>query len=165
MLLRRPGRSLSSMLGTVLHVLSDLEADGCVLPLLTCNLASPWSPRVYATDASGGARGGYGVTRRWWDPVDAAATRSCAERCRFSAEEFISARRPALDELELEAEKASWLGVEDVHEENHVGLHPSLVGDMWESFQTMPDDRAVFENVPPTILQRKSAWCVLTGRV
>ena len=29
-----------------------------LLPLLTCNLVSPWSPWVYATGASGGAHGG-----------------------------------------------------------------------------------------------------------
>ena len=29
----------------------------------------------------------------------------------------------------------------------------------------MPDDRAVFENVPSTILQPKSARCVLLGGV
>ena len=56
------------------------------LPLLNCDLASPWSLWVYAADASGGARGGYGVTRRWCDPEDVAAAGSCAERWRFSAE-------------------------------------------------------------------------------
>ena len=35
-----------------------------LLPLFTCNLVSPWSPWVYAAVASGGVRGGYGVTRR-----------------------------------------------------------------------------------------------------
>ena len=96
--------------------------------------------------------GSYGVTRRWCDPVDAAAAGSCAERWRFSAEEFISARRSALVEDERKVQKASWLG--------RVDLHPSLVGDMQEDFHTMPDDRAVFENVPSTILQPKSAWCL-----
>ena len=34
---------------------------------------------------------------------------------------------------------------------------------MQESFQSMPFDRIVFENVPSIILQPKSAWCVLFG--
>ena len=136
-----------------------------LLPLLTCNLASPWSPWVYATDASGGARGSYGVTRRWCDPVDAAATGSCAERWRLSAEEFINARRSALVELEPEAQKASWLGVEDIREASRVDLHPSLNGDTREGFHAVPDDRAVFEHVPSATLQPKSAWCVLFGGV
>ena len=55
------------------------------------------------------------------------------------------------------AKKASWLGVKDIHEVNRVDLHPSLVGDMQENFQAMSDDRAVFENVPSTVLQPKSA--------
>ena len=39
----------------------------------------------------------------------------------------------------------------------------SLVGGMQETFQSMPFDRAVFENVPSITLQPKSAWCVLFG--
>ena len=77
-------------------------------------------------------------------------------RWRFSAEEIISARRSALVEHE-QCKKASWLGVKDIHEVNLVDLHPSLVGDMQENFQAMSDDRAVFENVPSTVLQPKSA--------
>ena len=111
-----------------------------------------------------GAHGGYGVTRRWCDPVDTAAAGSCTERWRSSAEEFISARRSALGEHERKVQKASWLGVEDTHEICRVDLHSSLVGDAQEEFHAMPDDRAVFENVPSTILQPKSAWCVLFGR-
>ena len=131
---------LSSMLGVVLHVLSDPEADGCgpwspkssdgsrhrcrsslaTLPVLL----SPW---VSATDASGGAREGCGVTRRWCDPVDAAAAGSCAERWRFSEEEFISARRSVLVEHEQKVQKATWLGVEDIHGESRVDLHPPLL--------------------------------------
>ena len=94
-----------------------------LLPLLTCNLASSWSQWVYAKDASDGARGGCSVARRWCDPVDAAATGSCTERWRFSAEEFISARRSALVELVLEAQKASWLGAEDIREASRVVQH------------------------------------------
>ena len=94
-----------------------------LLPLLTCNLASPWSPRVYGKDASGGAREGYGVTRRKCDPETVAAAGSCAERCRFSAEEFISARRSVLIENERKAQKAAWIGVVDVHEDN--GIDPA----------------------------------------
>ena len=71
-----------------------------MLQLFTCNFASPWSLWVHAADASGGARVGYGVTRRWCDPVDATAAGSCAERWRFSVEEIISARRSALVEHE-----------------------------------------------------------------
>ena len=99
--------------------------------LLTCNLGSPW---VYATDASGGARGGYGLARRLCDSETVAAAGSCAERWRFSAAEFISAWRSVLVENERNVPKASWLGVENVHEENRVDLHPSLVGGMQESF-------------------------------
>ena len=70
------------------------------------------------------------LTRRWCDPVDVAAAGSCAERWRFSAEEFISARRSALGEHERKVQRASRLGVEDTHEICRVDLHPSLVGDM-----------------------------------
>ena len=45
-----------------------ISMDSSFLPLFTCNLASPWSPWVCATDASGGARGGYGGTRPLCDP-------------------------------------------------------------------------------------------------
>ena len=141
---------------------SGIQVDRVIASTLdVCNLATPWSP-VYATDASGRAQGGNGVTRRWCDPGDAAATGSCAERWGFLAEEFNSARRSALVELDLEAQKASWLGVEDIWEAGCVDLHPSLAGDMRESFHTTP---VVFENVPSTILQPKSAWCVLFGGV
>ena len=92
-----------------------------------------------------------------------AAAGSCAERWRFSAEEFISARRSVLIANEWKAQKAAWFGVVDVHEANRVDLHPSLAGSRQESFQSMPCDRAVFENVPSITLQPKSAWCVLFG--
>ena len=62
-------------------------------------------------------------------------------------------------------QKASWLGVEDIHEVCRVDLHTSLFGDMRENFHATPDDRAVFEIVPSSILQPKSAWCVLFGGV
>ena len=81
----------------------ELRSIASLLPLLTCNLASPWSPWVYATDASGGARGGYGVTRRKGDPETVAAAGSCAGRWRFSAEEFICAWRSVLIENERKA--------------------------------------------------------------
>ena len=63
------------------------------------------------------------------DSETVAAASSCAERWRFSVEEFISTQS-ALVELEREAQKASWLGVEDMREASRVALHPSLVGDM-----------------------------------
>ena len=53
----------------------------------------------------------------------------------------------------------------DGHEDNRIDLHPSLAGSVQESVQSMPCDRAVFENVPSIILQPKSAWCVLFGGV
>ena len=62
-------------------------------------------------------------------------------------------------------QKASWLGVEDINEVCRVDLHTSLVGDTRENFHAMPDGRAVFENVPSTTLQPKSAWGVLFGGV
>ena len=80
-------------------------------------------------------------------------------------EEFIGARRSVLVENERKVQKATWLGVEDIHGESRVDLHPSLVGDMQERCQSMPGDRAVFENVPSTMLQPNSAWCVLSGGV
>ena len=101
-------------------------------------------------------RGGYGVTRRKSDPETVAAAGSCVERWWFSAEEFLSARRSVLIEIERESQVAAWLGVVDVHEDDRV-VHPSLAGGMQESFQSMPCDRAVFENVPSIILQPKSA--------
>ena len=67
--------------------------------------------------------------------------------------------------VERKAHKAIWLGVGDVHEENRVDLHHSLVGGMHESFQSMPLDRAAFENVPSTIVRPNSAWNVLSGGV
>ena len=72
-----------------------------LLPLGNCNLTSPWSPWVYATDESGGARGGNGVTRRWCVPGDVSPAGRCAEWWRFSAEESISARRSVLVDSEL----------------------------------------------------------------
>ena len=90
---------------------------------------------------------------------------AAVQRRWFSAEELINARRSGLVELELEVQKASWLGVEDIREASRVDLHPFLVRDMREGFHVMPDGRAVFENVPPTIPQPKSAWCVLFGGV
>ena len=130
-----------------------------LLPLLTCNLASPWSPWVYATDASGGALRGYGVARRKCDPESVAAAVSCAERWRFSAEEFISAQRSVLIENERKAQKAAWLVVVNSYMNVLTCILPC-----WEharELQTMPGDRAVFENGPSIILQPKSVWCVL----
>ena len=57
---------------------------------------------------------------------DVAVAGSCAERWKFSAEEFITARRSMLVVSERKAHKALWLGIEDVHEENRVDVHPSL---------------------------------------
>ena len=71
-------------------VAQEFRGIASLLPLINYDLASPWSQWVYATDASDGARGGCGVTRRWCDPEDVAAAGSCAERWRFSAEEFCS---------------------------------------------------------------------------
>ena len=84
--LRRPALSLINARPAVAQ---EFRWIASLLPLLTCNLASPWSVWVYATDASGGAPGGCGVTRRECDSETVAAAGSCAERWRFSAEEFI----------------------------------------------------------------------------
>ena len=59
-------------------------------------------------------------------------------------------------------QKAGWLGVEGTHEICRVDLHPSLVGDTQAKFHAMPDGHAVFENVPSSMLQSMSAWCVLS---
>ena len=58
------------------------------------------------------------ATRRKSDSETVAAAGSCAERWRFSAQECISARRSVLVENERKTQKATWLGVKDVHEEN-----------------------------------------------
>ena len=91
-------------------VTQELRWISSLLPLLSCNLASPWSPWVYATDASGGTHGGYEVTRRLCDPVHTTAAGSCAERRRFSAEEFISARRSAWASMSGKCRKPVGLG-------------------------------------------------------
>ena len=79
----------------------------CVVTAASHLQSGQSSPLVYATDASGGARGGYGVLRRKCDSGTVAAAGSCAERCSFSAEEFISARRSVLVENERKTHKAS----------------------------------------------------------
>ena len=55
-------------------------------------------------------------------------------------EVFISARRSVLVEHERKLHKARKLGVKDKDEVDRVDLHPSLVGDLQENFQTMSDD-------------------------
>ena len=62
-------------------------------------------------------------------------------------------------------QKASLLGVEGTHEICRVDLHPSLVGGVQAKVHAMPDGHAVFENVPSSVLQPKSAWCTLFGGV
>ena len=129
-----------------------------LLPLRNCNLTSPWSPWVCATDASGGARGGYGVTRRWCDPEDVAAVGRCAERWRFSAEEFVSARRSVLVDCERKAHKALWLGSEDVPKREIVlTCIPRLRVARKRCFQSMSLDCVAFENISSTILQPMSS--------
>ena len=57
----RFGRAFGPRSGRVWPaVAQEFKWIASFLPLLTCNLASPWSPWIHATDASGGARGGYG---------------------------------------------------------------------------------------------------------
>ena len=88
-----------------------------LLPLRTCNLVSPWSPWVYAADASGGAHGGYGVARCWCDPLDAAAAGSCAD--------FLLKSLSALDVRLSASMNGKCRKVEDIHEICRVDLHPS----------------------------------------
>ena len=62
---------------------------------------------------------------------------------------FLRKNLSALDDqlwsnMSGKVQKASWLGVEDIHEDCRVDLHSSLVGDMRDNFHAMPDDRAVF---------------------
>ena len=61
--------------------------------------------------------------------------------------------------------RALWLGVEDACESNRVDLHPTSVGSVQANFQSIPLDRAAFENIPSIILQPKSAWNILIGGV
>ena len=93
-LLRRPALSLVSARylfartfaprgGRVWPVVAqEFRWVAALLPLLDCSFASPWSPWVYATDASGRTRGGYGVTSRRCDLKDVAAAGQCVERWR-----------------------------------------------------------------------------------
>ncbi len=113
----------SSMEGIASRALSDHEAGGygpqsprnsaglrhycrfslAILPVLGRHGFTPRTPRS-------GARGGVGVTSRKCDPETVAAAGSCAERWRFSAEEFISTRRSVLIENERKLRKP--LGLE-----------------------------------------------------
>ena len=61
-----------------------------------------------------------------------------AERWRFFCGRVYQRSAIGVGRKERKVRKAIWLGVEDVHEEHHVGLHPSLVGSIQESFQSMP---------------------------
>ena len=111
---------LSSMLSFVLHAPLDPKR-----PVTACRWARIPMDRViaatslailpvrgrcvYATDISGGTHGRYLFTRRLCDPVDTATAGSCAERWRSSAEDFISARRSALGELNGKCRKPAGL--------------------------------------------------------
>ena len=103
----RPGIQVDRVIASAPHVqpCQSLGHHGSVLQM-------PRVERMGATESRVA-----GVTQR-----DAVATGRCAQWWRFSADEFISARPSALDELELEAQKASWLGVEDMREASSVDL-------------------------------------------
>ena len=122
-LLRRPALFLVNA-GISSRALSDPQAAGmarsrpgipldCVITasshLQSCQSLVSMGLRHGRTDASGGAREGYGVTRRKCDLETVAAAGNCAERWRFTAEEFISARRSVLIENERKSKsRLAW---------------------------------------------------------
>ena len=115
---------------------------------------------VYATDASGGTRGFYGVTRRRCDPVDVAAAGQCAERWKFLSGGFIRARRSIQLKCEQRACQALRLGIDEAHENSRVDLHPSLVESVQADFQLLLFGRGVFDNVPPFSTCLPGIFCV-----
>ena len=147
------------MLGIVVPVPLDIEADGCGLPSRKnsdrshhcCHLSLATLPALGRIDmlqmprvehmgaAESRAAGVLQRIRHWQAAV------------RNDGGFLIS-----FGKNERKAQKTSWLG----HEETRVDLHPSFVGGMQESFQSIPFDPTVFENVPSIILQPKSAWSV-----
>ena len=136
------------MPGIVLHVPSDLEAGGygpqsprnsvglrhycrfslAILPVLGRHVFMERMLLVGHEEAME-LRVANAILKRL--PQEAAVLNDV----RFSAEEFISARRSVLIENERKAQKAAWIGVVDVHEDYRIDLHPSLAGGMQESFQ------------------------------
>ena len=145
------------MLGIVLHVLSDTETGA--LHLQPLPVLGPRGSMLQMP--LGGSRGGYGVTRRWCDPVDASAAGSCAERWRFSAEEFISARRSVTVENERKVRKKP-VGLES---RTYTKLIVLTCIPPWLVTCRRIFSQCLMIALPSTILQPKSAWCVLFGGV
>ena len=166
----------SSMLGIVLHVPLDLEADGCGLP---------------SRKNSNGSRHCCRFSLATWPLVAVGlcyrcvgwntwGLRSYALLCAIqwtrqrqvavqNGGDFLLKSLSALDVLQRASMSGTCrkpAGLESrTHEICRVDLHPSLVGDMQEKFHAMPHDRAVFGNEPSSKHRPKSAWCVLFGGV
>ena len=164
---------LSSMLGIVLHVLSDFKADGCCLrSLRNSDRSRHYRHSSLATLPVLGRRGCLGsITwglRSHASLVGSSGCCSGRQLCR-AVEFFLRKKLSALDDQpgsNMSGKCTKPVGlVEDIHEACRVDFHPSLVGDMRDIFVSTPVDRAVFESVPSTIPQPKSAWCVLFGGV
>ena len=132
-------------------------------PLLNCSPVSAWSPWVYVTDASGGLRRGYGVTRRQCDLKDVADAGWCAERWRLLLRTLlepvvrfswrVKGRRPK--PFRLESKMLT----------NVVELTCTRL--WWEACKQTFSHFLSFAlpstNVPSLIVQPKSAWKILFG--
>ena len=81
-------------------VATELRQAASLLPLLFADSRRPWHGRIYASDAEGSNsrdHGGFGVCYRDVEPQAAAQAGRIADKWRYSCEEFVSARRHALD--------------------------------------------------------------------
>lgn len=146
-----------------------------LLPLLFADARRPWHPHLYAADASGRERvffGGFGVCRRRV-PVDTIRkVGQVNESWRFDADDFVAARRQALDEARQLAISNLMMGTPLA--ERVADPAPSLgevqVRELTEPLGGVDDlalavERGRFEAVPVELVANFSDWYpVVSGR-